>query len=38
MTRIHMSEVVPPNPPHATRPPLSPNAIRETPPKALPPN
>lgn len=37
MTRIHMSEVVPPNRPHALSP-LSPNATRETPPKALPPD
>ena len=35
MTRIHMSEVVLPTPPHA---PLSPNAARGTPPKDLPPN
>lgn len=44
MTRIHMSEAVLPNPPHAPSPPSpplpppTPNATRETPPKALPPN
>lgn len=36
MTRIYMSEVVLPTPPHAA--PLSPNAARGTPPKPLPPN